>query len=47
VLHSVNVLAGAQTDRHLSSASRTAGVIETATCLDEDFFNYSILRLVR
>jgi hypothetical protein len=45
VLRSVNVLAAAQTDRHASGASRTA-TSSNSPCLDEDFFNYSILRLV-
>jgi hypothetical protein len=44
-LHKVNILAAAPTDRHVSGAGCMAGVIEQP-CLDEDFFNYSILRLV-
>jgi len=44
-LHKVNILDAAPTDRHVSGAGCMAGVIEQP-CLDEDFFNYSILRLV-
>jgi hypothetical protein len=43
VLLNVNVLVAAQTDGHVNS--RMAGVIERPS-LDEEFFNYSSLRLV-
>jgi hypothetical protein len=45
VLRSVNALAAAQTDRYVSGAAvRPAS--SNSPCSDEEFFNYSILRLV-
>ena len=47
VLLKVYVLAAAQTDGHMSRATRTAGVIELPfVAFALDFFNYSILGLV-
>jgi hypothetical protein len=47
VLRGVNILAAAQTDGHVSGASRTARVIELPfVAFANELLNYSILRLV-
>jgi hypothetical protein len=48
VLLKVNVLAAAQTDGHVGGGSHIAiwSASSNSPCLDEEFFNYSILRLV-
>jgi hypothetical protein len=47
VLRGVNVLAAAQTDRHVSGASRTAGVGKSPVVASPiEFIDYSILELL-